>query len=342
MQTNKITYRKHGICLIAVFILGNTLLTFPSGSDAKSGIYALILALIPSLLFFGIYAKLSEGNSSSLIEGKAGSVVAIPLLLIALFGIVMCCRDYTLFIDTMRLPNTSLYVITGIFVALGFLLGLAPKKVLYLFSLLSLIVSSAVLLIMLIFSVPNIKGEYLGYVLKPDIPAIFRQGAGIFIHSLGQCVLLIFLLDGGKKSVSQQYLGLGFGTALLGLSFFNVLTVLGSITTRLSYPYISVAEMVTFGRGYSRMEGLSYAVYFLCALIKTSVLIKVSVKIAGSIHPRFKRAMYFLLPLVALLGVSRIGSGLLRNSGANIFILVLELVVPVVLLAKKTFSKAKS
>lgn len=342
MPSSKTTYRKHGIFLIAVFILGNTLLTFPSGTDAKSGIYALGLGLIPAFLFFGIYAKLIEGKPLSLLEGKGGYAIAIPLLLIALFGIVMCCRDYALFIDTMRLPNTSLYVITGIFVALGFLLGLAQKKVIYLFSLLSLVIVSVVLLIMLLFSIPNMKGEYLGYVLKPDIPAIFRQSAGIFIHSLGQCVLLIFFLEGGKKSVSQQYLGLGLGTALLGISFFNVLAVLGNITTRLSYPYITVAEMVAFGRGYSRMEGLSYGVYFLCALIKTSVLIKVSVKIAGSIHPKFKNAMYFLLPLVAILGVSRVGGGLLRNSAVNIFILALELVAPAVLLSIKSFSKGKA
>ncbi len=342
MGENKITYLKHGICLIAVFILGNTLLIFPSGADAKSGIYALVLALIPSFLFFGIYAKLSEGKAGELLESKAGRVAVIPLLLLSFFGIVMCCRDYTLFIDTMRLPNTSLYVITGIFVALGFLLGLAPKKVLYLFSLLSLVIVTAVLVIMLIFSIPNMKGEYLGYALKPDIPAIFRQGAGVFIHSLGQCVLLVFFLDGGKKTVSQQYVGLGVGAALLGLSFFNVLSVLGNITSRLSYPYITVAEMVTFGRGYSRMEGLSYGVYFLCALIKTSLLINVSVKLAGSIHPRFKRVMYFLLPLVAILGVSRIGSGLLQNNGVNIFILAIEVAIPIVLLVIKSFSGSKS
>lgn len=336
---NKITYHRHGVCLIALFILGNTLLTFPSGADAESGIYALILALIPAFIYYGIYGKLLSGKRGGALSGKFGKAVAIPLLLLSIFSLIICCRDYTLFIDTMRLPNTSLYVITGIFVALGFLLGLSRPKVLYLFSLLGFVILFGVLVIMLIFSIPNMKSEYLNRVLTPDVPAIFRQGAGVFIQSLGQGILLVLFLESSKKAVSQQYGGLILGALLLGVSFLNVLAVLGGLSTRLDYPYISVSEMVSFGRGYSRMEGLSYAVYFICALIKTSLLINVTFRLAMVLGRNFKILMYVLLPLIALLGVSRLGGGLFTAGWINVLVLAIELVIPVVLIINNAFKK---
>lgn len=339
----KTTYRWHGICLIALFILGNTLLTFPSGADAQSGIYALGFGLIPSLLFYGIYGKLLGGKGASeLLGGRFGKAVAPLLLLISGFGLAMCCRDYSLFIDTMRMPNTSLYVITGMFVGLGFLLGLAKKKVLYLFSLLGLLFTVAVLVIILLFSIPNMEGEYLGYMLKPDLPAIFRQGAGVFIHSLGQGILLVFFLEGGKKTVSQQYSGLILGALLLGICFFNVLAVLGGLCRELGYPYITVSETVALGTGYSRMEGLSYGVYFICALIKSSLLIRVSLRLASVLSRGFKKAMYVLLPAVSLIGVTRPGESLFTAGTLNIFILIIELAAPILLIIVKQIRDKKN
>lgn len=339
MNSKSTTFKKHSVCLIAIFILGNTLLTFPSGKDALSGIYALGVAVLLSLPFFGIYGKLAIGKSQEFLSGRFGKALAIPLLLIAFFGTLTCSRDYALFIDTMRLPNTSLIVITGVFVALSFLLGLGTDKVLYLFSLVGLILVAFVLAMIFMLSIPNIKWEYLGYALKPDFPAAFRQGVGIFIHSFGQSLLLIFFLKGNRGRTSHQYSGLGLGALLLGITFFNVLGVVGNTVTQITYPYITVGEMVSVGVGYSRMEGFTYLVYFLCALIKNSLLVSVSLKIGSAFGGRFKKGLYFILPLVALLGVSRWGKEIFTSDILNVMILIFELTLPVAFLFKKGLSK---
>ncbi len=326
--------RVEGIFLVALFILGNTILSFPSGADATSGIYALVVSLLPAVLVFGIYGKLLRDNTA-LLEGKSGKWLSVLLLIISFYGIVMCCRDYGLFIDTMRLPNTSLFVIAGVFVGLGFLLGGSQNKVLYLFAVVGFFVTAAVLVILLILSLPNIRAEYLTPALKPDITAAFRQGAGIFVHSFGQCLLLVFFLNKSKAALSRQYIGLGLGAGLLSLSFVTVLGVLGRVTADIRYPYIVATEMVNLGNGYISLEGLGYLVYFLCALIKTALLLKISLKIGSTLGRNFKRLLYILLPLSALFGVSRWGRGLFLGTAVNLIILGLETALPLVLLLKK-------
>ena len=339
MNNKSATFKIHSVCLIAIFILGNTLLTFPSGGDAFSGIYALGVAVLLSLPFFGIYGKLMVGKSQEFLSGRFGKALAIPLLTIAFFGTLTCSRDYALFIDTMRLPNTSLIVITGVFVALSFLLGLGADKVMYLFSLVGLIVVAFVLAVIFMLSIPNIKWEYLGYALKPDFPAAFRQGVGIFIHSFGQSILLVFFLKGNKGAISHQFSGLCLGALLLGVTFLNVLGVVGRTVAQITYPYITVGEMVKVGVGYSRMEGFTYLVYFLCALIKNSLLVSVSLKIGSAFGGRFKKGLYFILPLVALLGVSQWGKDIFTSDILNVLILIFELTLPLVFLFKKGLSK---
>ena len=110
--------RVEGIFLVALFILGNTILSFPSGADATSGIYALVVSLLPAVLVFGIYGKLLRDNTA-LLEGKSGKWLSVLLLIISFYGIVMCCRDYGLFIDTMRLPNTYCRGVCGVGLPVG-------------------------------------------------------------------------------------------------------------------------------------------------------------------------------------------------------------------------------
>ena len=218
---------------------------------------------------------------------------------------------------------------------LGFLLGGSQNKVLYLFAVVGFFVTAVVLVILLILSLPNIRAEYLAPALKPDITAAFRQGAGIFVHSFGQCLLLVFFLDKSKAALSRQYIGLGLGAGLLSLSFVTVLGVLGSVTADIRYPYIVATEMVNLGNGYISLEGLGYLVYFLCALIKTALLLKISLKIGSTLGRNFKRLLYILLPLSALFGVSRWGRGLFLGTAVNLIILGLETALPLVLLLKK-------
>ncbi len=331
-QSNK-TYWKHGICLISILILGNTVITFPSGPDAYCGIYALLAAVIPSIIIFSLCAKIRTENKADLLCGRWGRAVAIPTLILPTLGIAITVGDYNRFIDTMRLPNTSIYVIAGIFVALSFLLGLAPKKVIYLFSLVGTAFTVVITLIMLVFSIPNIRLEYLKELTRVDPSGIFRQAAGVFIQSFGFCVLLAFIGNSRSSVLKQQYFGLFLGASLLGICFFNVLSVLGQASKSLEYPYIAVSEMVSVGRIFTRLEGLSYAVYFICALIKTALLIKVSFKIASAVHRNFKKSLYFLLPLVSLYGISGMGGNLAQNSAVNIIMLIIELLLPITLYA---------
>lgn len=335
MRYTGATYRIHSICLITLFVLGNTLLTFPSGEDAASGIYALAFSVITALPFFTIFGKIKLEEPRTLLDGRWGKAIAVPLLAVAFFGTLTCSRDYSLFIDTMRLPNTSLLVITGVFVALSFLLGLGSDKVLYLFSLVGFILVALVLFFIFLFSIPNMKWDYLGFTSTSDVSAIFRQGAGIFIHSFGQVLLLVFFLKGAKGGIFRQYIGLAVSALLLGITFLNVLGVLGLAVTEISYPYITVGEMVSLGVRYSRMEGFTYLVYFICALIKSSLLINVSFKIGSAFGGRFKKALYFVLPAVSLVGVSRWGREVFTSDPLNIVILIFELALPPLLLLKK-------
>ncbi len=336
---NSVTYWHHSVALIAIFILGNTLMKFPSGSDAHSGIYALLLILAPSLVVYCLYSKLTATGTKNLLDNKCAKWLAIPIIILSAFSLSICSRDYTLFIDTMRLPNTSMYVIVALLLALGFLLGLKDKKVIYLFSLVGIVFVAVILLLMFIFSIPNMNFEYLSVLLKPDVPAAFRQGAGIFINSLGQGIILVFFIDKAKKPLKQQYSGLFIGAVFLLLSFFCVLSVLGALASRVDYPYIAVTEMISFGRGFTRMEGFSYGVYFICVLIKVAVLINVSITAAQALGPRVKKSMYILLPLVSIYGVSNAGEGLFQGSAINIFMLILQLLLPVALLLVSAFKK---
>ena len=183
---------------------------------------------------------------------------------------------------------------------------------------------------MFLFSLPFFKMEYLKLITTATVIGAFKQGMGLFIQSFGFCVVLVFFGNSTQKPLKQQYFGLLLGAAVMSVSFLNVLAVLGGVTENLSYPYVTVTETVSVGRLYTRLEGFSYAVYFISALIKTSVLVSVALTAARALNKKFKSWLWLPLSAVAVIGAVW-GELIFGSRAVNFTLLGIEFLLPLIL-----------
>lgn len=320
---NNESFIKHKISLLSIFILGNTLIVFPKGIGIESAVISLFLSVIPTLLLSFLLVKSLNMLNGLNIAFKA----AIILFSVCVF--VVTSRDYISFVDAVRLPKTPRFIISFLFVGISLILGISKKKVLYLFSLFSLIITSLIIIIVFVFSANKIS---VGALFKDssDFKVLIRQTLTFFIHSFGQILIPVFFLYREKSDYKKIIkLGLPVSFFLMIIYVLNIMLVLGSsAASSVDYPYTTLTSVVSFGRNFSRLDGFTYYIYFYSSLIKNAICVNV---IIDFFKKSKKTATVILAAVLFLLcNIYQLGE-FLKSDIANLIILIFEIAFPIVL-----------
>ncbi len=339
-------YYKHSICLIAVFLFGNLIIGFPKGEGAKQSLisvlvcFAIVFALSMLLSRFSRYNVLSLQITDSNI---ANMIFKIAFLLFSLLCLFITANDYILLIDKIRLPNTSAVVLSVIFILLALFLCKQNKKIIYVFSLFSFIFAVLSFIVIFIFSIPNINISLLKENFTFNFKSLATQSLYFCAHSLGQIIIAAVFIGKicDKSRARRTYLlGTFFGVGILLICVLNVVLVLGTdLIDELAYPYSTVTGIITLGSSYSRMDGFTYYIYFMSALIKASVILSVICEISQKILKKFSKIAVAVISVLAVaVAASEKANSFLQGRGVIIILLIFESLI-LLSLSLATFNK---
>ncbi len=258
----------HRIFLCALFILGNAIITIPLTNEngvlgvidfSVAGIIGFILAATISL----IAKKLKNKSTNSILKW-----VLLGIWLIFLLSILFdCCRDYVIFTDTTKMPNSSAIVIAVAFLALSFYCGYQRRSVLFRASVICFLLCCLILAVLVILSLPRISVSniYINYTQNGLTQILLKA----FLPSIAA----YYFVNIDAKGMCASLLGTLFGSIILLICGVLCIMVLGKTLNLIDYPLAMVGGIVSIGKGFMRFEGFVYLIIMLTSFIKASVII---------------------------------------------------------------------
>ena len=303
-------FKKHSISLIAIFIIGNTLIYFPNKLDIKSSSLGLILSITLSIPLFLLFYKINKKClSTNILEeikynsNKLYKIILCAIFLISAFLIALpCLSEYVSYVNRFRMPLTYKIIISVIFMALVIYIAYSKKSAIYKLSIICFIyvLLSSVILFILSFNHFDFSNllpvEFKGKdVLSSIIILIAKSFATIILLSL-------FFKNEKDKPRSIYLMGLFLGGIILFICVLNVLLIFGSkITEELSLPYANAMSVISLGDVFTRLEGFSYLNYFACSIIKTATCLFIIKTIAYEFFEKKANYIVFLFSLISII-----------------------------------------
>ena len=256
-------YNKHFICLAALFILGNGIITpFDLDTDKYNFLSFLIcsvLALIVTVIAFFIpFNRLTA--------------LFFIVLSFYIFG-----DSFITFITFIK--NNLLQSAPSILIALPFILMLIyaafkAQELIFKFSLICFFVVLGVILLFFLatFKDFNIKNIFIYQI--PKLSNVLKQMLPYFKTVVVPSILLPIIAKANYIGKGVNIISVALGCVLFGVCILNSVLLFGvDFASELPYPYSAAGSTVTFGNLFTRMDGLLYFVYLVSSFIKCSVAI---------------------------------------------------------------------
>ncbi len=333
--------------ILAVFLFGNLIISFPKGEGLKHSFWGYIACFTLSVFILLLLSLLQYKNINfgiECFEGLTGMKVIFKglLVLFALLCLLVCCKDYVEMVDEIRLQNTPRWGIAVIYILVVLLLSQTKKRVIAMFAFVNLIFISIGVILMFLFSLPLFNFDYFIESLDFNVNNAVTQGLTFYIHSFGQLILCLLFFGHQKRkyAVKNGLYGILIGGTVFLICFVNIIFVIGSdIIPKLHFPYANVTGMIVTGENYNRLDAITYYIYFICDLIKASILLKIITECFKKNKTKKWIVIFFSLLISVIFSSSETLGGLLRSDAVNLTLLILEIIFPLILifvLKKKT------
>lgn len=282
------------IFVVAVFILGNSVINLPFTKYGSNAFFGIILALIISLPLFILYDKIKNNLKTDTIYGK---VFIIFYSLYCLFSGIICMRNFITFSDKVILPEINSLFPIVLYLILVYILSVSDEKVIIKTAFAGGLVITVIMLLMFILSTKNMSFSGLLPQNEFDLKGIFYECFSYISLSFAPAVCLFgFISKNNQKIYFKGYL---LGSVLLIITFLQSIAIMGyELSSQLIHPYASSVSIITLGNSYSRLEGFSYLIYFTASLSKTALCVLVAKKSFCLTFPKTKR---IFLPIVLVI-----------------------------------------
>ncbi len=333
-------YKNRIFSVVAVFLFGNLIITFPKGEGQQQSFWGYILCCAVCFAIANFLIRLQNSSENFCVHifdktvnnNLLKNILKILLLLFSLLCFIICTKDYIVMVDSIRLKTTPRFILSAVFVFTIFVLSNTQKRVIYMFAFVNLILITLGVLIMLVFSLSAFDLTYIIDSLDFNLKNTITQGLTFYIHSFGQIILcLLFVGHIEKKDAKKNvFLGILFGGIIFLICFLNVILMVGNeIIVKLRFPYAAVTGMIVSGDAYNRLDAITYYIYFICDLIKASILLRIITEIYSK-KQWLKWSVSVLTAVLAVVFSSNSSLGLiLQGKPVNFVLLCLEIVLPI-------------
>lgn len=271
-MTAEPTYNKHIASLAAIFILGDAVIVLPTSDSGDYPLLGFIAGAIAAVLLY--FASLLITNR--LIEKS-------PLLIFAaayaFYNAGISFIRYTDFADKILLPETSKFLIAAVFIIAAVYLAARRQEVILKLSLISVVIAVIAILLFFLLSLKDFKAENITLQNLPNFNGIIKSIKPYFINiALPALLIPVYSrLFADEKRVYATFSGLVTGLLLTSLCLLESLLLFGApFAEKLYFPLAAAVSTVTVGSLFTRMDGIVYCLFFVTALIKTAVCMKLA------------------------------------------------------------------
>lgn len=282
-MTAEPTYNKHLASLAAIFILGDAVIILPSsdsGNYPLSGFFA--AAIGAALLYFAAFplARRLIGRPLKSPVLRFFSLLLLTLAAVyALYSAGITFIRYADFVDKILLPETPKFLIAAVFILSAVYLATRRQEVILKLSLIAVFAAVVAVCLFFLLSAKDFKAENIFNYGFPNFSQLLKSSKPYFINVALPALLIpaYSALFTGKSRAGAPFLGLTTGLALTLLCLLESLLLFGApLAERLSFPLAAAVSTVTVGSLFTRMDGIVYCLFFLPALIKTAVCMKLA------------------------------------------------------------------
>ncbi len=256
---------KHFVCLSALFVLGNGVITAPSQNANEYNFLSFLLCSVFAVIVtvIGFLIPLNK-------------LTALFFVLLSFYCIGDAFITFVKFIKSNLLPTTPSFLIVLSFAVI--LIYAAFKQVSLLLKL-SLLCFLGVLGVILLFFLATLKDFNVKNIFIYEIPnfnTVFKQMLPYLKTITLPSVLLPILARAEGVKKGANIIGLSLGCLLFGVCILNSVLLFGfPFAAQLPYPYSAAGSTVTFGNLFTRMDGLLYFVYLVSSFVKCVVGIEI-------------------------------------------------------------------
>lgn len=255
-------FSHHYVWLSCLFILGSGIINLPFTFANKLTFLGFLIAFVVSIPL--VFAVLKT------------NFLKLPVMLIALYLAADTLVVFLKFIeDTLLGKGQNFWILLLFVLPLIYFCFRNPPEI-FNFSLICGLVCALLLIFFFFATFKDFDFKNIYIYSFPSVKNLFHQTVPyIKTVTLPILVLTLFAKQNNIGAV-VTFSGILVGAALLVISILNSILLFGAeMAGELSYPYANAISTVTFGNLFSRLDGFSYFIYFVTAIIKITVCVEV-------------------------------------------------------------------
>ena len=244
--------------------------------------FLLALAALPAAAHAAsaIFGRGGIGSFDGALGKSLFALLSFGTAVVALYVAVMTVKGFSDFVSEAMFLRMPAFLVQAVFLGFCAYLSSCGFGTLRKFALLAMILIVAVIGILFLVSLPELKWEMIGdaFVFDSAVSPIgvARELGGIFAPMAVAIIYLAAATLGKERGVSARSAAWAvvFSSVLLLVCYLNVALLLGlPFGSTQEYPYSSAVSTVTVGKLFARMEGFAYMMYFAAVAVRTSVCV---------------------------------------------------------------------
>lgn len=281
---------KQGICLLACFILGSSLVAGVSFDSEQDSWISCIIGVLMTMPIIVVYSRLiKKMPGKGIFEmmyclfGKyVGSIFTILFSFYAFHLGAMVIRNFSEFIQVMSLPETPQFAVQCV---IGIICFFSVKKGVEVLGRVSVFILPIVLSIIILTTILGTNQMNISY-LKPmfslDIKTIMSSAFSTFAFPFAESVLFICILN-NLSPKNKQLKAFSWGITISGIFLViamlrNLLLLGAGVMGSVYFSSYSATEIIDIGDFLTRMEVLISANFIVLGIVKGSVCLYITAK----------------------------------------------------------------
>ncbi|MBQ3547090.1 MAG: hypothetical protein IJA44_01265 [Clostridia bacterium] len=261
-MNNSKPFAHHFIWLSTLFILGSSIINLPFKNADKLTFLGFLIAFLLSIaLIFAVYKF---------------DFLKYPIMFLAIYFVGEALIVFLQFISQTLLNNNQNFWVLLLFLATLIYFCFRKATEIFNFSLVCGVVCGLLLVFFFFSTLKDFNPENIYIYSFPKINNLFSQALPYIKSVTLPTAVLTLYAKQTNTTKTVAFSGICVGNAFLLISIFNSVLLFGAqMAGEFDYPYAMAISTVTFGNLFSRLDGFSYFIYFVTALIKITVCINV-------------------------------------------------------------------
>ena len=241
-----------------------------------------------------LYRKTAQNKPLSSSPIKGGFA-----LLICLYFICACAKNYVGFCDDLMLPFTPNIVLCALLVVSAFAVGSLRREALLKLAMATGVLCLAfyIILFLWLLSTAEVSLDFTGF----NLTTTAEETVKIFARSFGTLCLLPVIIKGKRVDKKGIAAGVFMGAAAIFSAVCLVHFTLGLVAENLNAPLYAACGTVKIGEDFTRVDLLCLFNLFATAFIKLSALFFAAKEIIFAVFRKRQQVIFTLFCALAVL-----------------------------------------